>query len=178
MNFDTVFGDYIGGVHSWNTRLYQDSRGTFEKIFSIENQELYSKFQLAESFITTSKQGVVRGMHVQLGQSKSERVIKVLSGEIYDVLIDLRELDSEPKIQTREMSAAQGGALLVPPGVAHGFQALTSATVLYLSSHVHVPELDSGVNPLSIGVEWPIEISDISTRDLGLPRLERYQNGA
>jgi dTDP-4-dehydrorhamnose 3,5-epimerase len=178
VNSDEASGDYIGGVHSWNTRLYQDSRGTFEKIFSIENQELDSRFQLAESFITTSKQGVVRGMHVQLGRSQSARVIKVLSGEIYDVLIDLRELRSEPKIQTREMSAALGSVLLVPPGVAHGFQALTSATILYLSSNVHVPELDSGVNPLSIGVEWPIEISEMSTRDLELPRLERYKNGA
>ena len=173
---DKTSGDYIDGVHSWSTRPYHDARGTFEKIFSIENQALDSKFQLAESFITSSRQGVVRGMHVQLGQSQSARIIKILSGEIYDVLIDLRELNAEPKIQTREMSAALGSALLVPPGVAHGFQALTSATILYLSSNVHVPDLDSGVNPLSIGVEWPIEILEISARDLELPKLERYKN--
>ena len=115
-------------------------------------------------------------MHVQLGKSESTRIIKVLSGEIYDVLVDLRNVSPSPKIQVKKMSSTRGDTLLVPPGVAHGFQAFSEATILYMSDSSHVPDLDSGVNPLSIGITWPLEISQISLRDSRLPNLEEFNN--
>lgn len=171
-----AFEQEISGVHYWRGTTYEDERGTFQKFYSAENFPFNHNFQLAESFITKSNPGVVRGMHVQLGKSESTRIIKVLSGEIYDVLVDLRNVSPSPKIQVKKMSASSGDTLLVPPGVAHGFQAFSEATILYLSDSSHVPDLDSGVNPLSIGITWPLEISQISVRDSRLPNLEEYIN--
>ena len=166
----------IHGVYHWKGRPFEDARGTFEKFFNIEDLPANFNFQLAESFITNSKPGVVRGMHVQIGKSESSRIIKILSGEIHDVLIDLRNHNKSPKIQIKKLSSRNGDTLLVPPGVAHGFQALSEATILYLSNNKHVPQLDSGVNPLSIGFDWPLEISEISLRDSKLPYLDEFIN--
>jgi dTDP-4-dehydrorhamnose 3,5-epimerase len=61
--------------------------------------------------------------------------------------------------------------LILPPGVAHGFQSLTPATIGYATSSHWQPNLDTGVNPLSIGIEWPIGHGLISERDNLLPNL-------
>lgn len=166
----------IPGVCFWSSKNLGDSRGTFDKFFSVEDFPPTFNFQLAESFITISNPGVVRGMHLQIGKSASARIIRVLSGEIYDVLIDLRQDNPSRTIQTRKLSSSQGDTLFVPPGVAHGFQAFSQAKILYMSDNRHVPHLDSGVNPLSIGINWPLEISEISSRDMQLPHLDEFKN--
>jgi dTDP-4-dehydrorhamnose 3,5-epimerase len=115
-------------------------------------------------------------MHLQLGPAENWRLIQVLSGSVFDVLIDLRE--GQPtygKVITHKLSGLKPQTLVVPPGVAHGFQAITDSEILYLASHQYEASLDSGVNPLSIGVKWPLEVTQISERDLALVPFSEYQ---
>jgi dTDP-4-dehydrorhamnose 3,5-epimerase len=154
-----------------------DSRGNFTKIIKFEELAAIKEFQLEEAFITSSNIGVIRGMHVQVGSAANWRLIQVLRGEAFDVLLDLRKNESTfGKIITNILSSENPQTLLVPPGVAHGFQALSPTDILYLTSHRYEQHLDTGVNPLSLEITWPLEVSSISDRDLALPSLLEYQS--
>ena len=152
-----------------------DSRGSFLKILKHEAISEISDFKLEEVFLTASVKGTIRGMHLQVDEASNWRFIQVLHGQAFDVLLDLRR-GEETFLQTRinSMSAESPQTLVVPPGVAHGFQAVTDVEILYLTSHRHDAGLDKGVNPFSIGIQWPVEVTSISHRDMELPTLEEY----
>jgi dTDP-4-dehydrorhamnose 3,5-epimerase len=152
-----------------------DSRGSFTKALKYEDLSKLPGFRLEEVFLSRSIKGAIRGMHIQIGEASNWRIIQVLSGEAFDVLLDLRK--SEPTYHHTQVNILNGmkpQILVVPPGVAHGFQALEDTEMLYLTSHRYVPELDTGVNPLSIEVEWPLEITAMSDRDKALPDLKDF----
>lgn len=163
------------GVSLIDSYQSSDTRGSFIKIVKHTDILEAAEFKLEEVFFTASIKGAIRGMHLQIGQASNWRFIQVLSGKAFDVLLDLRR-DEETFSQTAVnlLSAEKPQTLLVPPGVAHGFQAMTDVEILYLTSHRHDVELDKGVNPFSIGITWPLEVSSISERDLNLPNLENF----
>jgi dTDP-4-dehydrorhamnose 3,5-epimerase len=164
------------GASLRDSRQTSDSRGSFTKILSFDDISSIPQFELREVFRTFSTKGTIRGMHLQLGPAENWRLIQVLSGSVFDVLIDLRE--GQPtygKVITHKLSGLKPQTLVVPPGVAHGFQAITDSEILYLASHQYEASLDSGVNPLSIGVKWPLEVTQISERDLALVPFSEYQ---
>ena len=74
------------------------------------------------------------------------------------------------------MDSAEASTLLVPPGVAHAFQALEDAEVLYATTSPYAPTLDKGVNARSTYLSWPLEILHMSERDINLPSLEEWIN--
>ena len=153
-----------------------DSRGSFVKILKHEVIQTTPQFKLEEAFFTASFQGTLRGMHLQVGQASNWRFIQVLRGAAFDVLLDLRHgEETYLQNQTNYLSADLPQTLIVPPGIAHGFQALTDVEIIYLTSHRHKPELDKGINPFSIGIDWPLEVTAISERDSNLPTLQEYK---
>lgn len=158
---------------------HEDERGSLVKY--IGSNALDSlPFEINEVFFSESRVGVVRGMHLQTGQSSNWRVVAVLSGTIYDVLLDLRRAHEErgnPQrftIVSAYLSSETADFVVIPPGVAHGFQAQTDSSIMYLSSAKNVSREDMGINPLTIGLDWPISISHVSIRDLSLPSLESF----
>jgi len=123
-----------------------------------------------------SKKGVTRGMHLQIGKSASWRLVSVVQGQIFDVLHDLRiGSKTEKSTISQVMSADAVSSVLIPPGVAHGFQAITDCIILYQSSKHYIAELDSGINLDSIDVEWPINPKLISERDRNLPMHKNWE---
>ncbi len=169
----------IAGVSFCKAMQHEDERGSFVKYIGSNALESLP-FEIHEVFFSESKAGVVRGMHLQTGQSSNWRVVAVLSGTIYDVLLDLRRAhegggNSQPiGVVSTYMSSETGDFVVIPPGVAHGFQAQTDSRILYLSSAKNVSQEDTGINPLTFGLNWPIGISHISIRDLNLPSLESF----
>lgn len=150
-----------------------DNRGSFTKYVS-DIRDL--EFMLTEAFVTKSVKGVVRGMHLQCSPFSGWKVVTVLEGEVFDVLIDLRPSSPTFKqIETFFLSKAEGVSVLIPEGVAHGFQALCETTMLYLTSYPYSASHDTGVNISSLEVQWPIEISSTSARDSKLPLLEDWK---
>ena len=126
-------------------------------------------FTLEETFLTRNKQGVVRGMHLQTGIAAGWRLVSCIEGAVFDVCLDLNPLsDSFGTVATGVLSDTELTSVLIPPGVSHGFQALTDSTLLYQTTKSYSPELDTGVKYDSFGVEWPISISAISPRDMNL----------
>ncbi len=131
--------------------------------------------ELHEVFVSISSPGVVRGLHLQVKESENYRVIQLLQGRVFDVLLDLRP-DSETfcTYQTRELVFGLNETLLIPPGVAHGFQAIEESTMLYLTSSSWDPLMDKGVNPINTEIEWPLPVSSMSERDRQLPSLDDF----
>ena len=96
-----------------------------------------------------------------------------IRGSIWAVALDLHEASAGGHHGT-EISAANGRLLLVPRGTANGFQTLEDdSVVLYFMSQPYEPSAAAGFHPQSCGIEWPLEISEVSDRDLALPEFQR-----
>ena len=164
----------IAGVQHFPSTSVEDLRGSFNKIYSFEWGS-HSSHTVQEVFYSDSHPGVLRGMHLQIRESLNERIISVLSGKIFDVLLDLRvESPTFLSYQVSELSHDTLATVYVPAGVAHGFQALESSRTLYSSSKSHNPSNDVGVNALSFGVDWPIKSAILSSRDTNLPTISEW----
>jgi dTDP-4-dehydrorhamnose 3,5-epimerase len=152
-----------------------DSRGSFVKILNHEGIARVRDFELEEVFLTSSLRGTIRGMHLQTGRAANWRFIHVVRGIAFDVVLDMRKGEQTfSQTQVNHLCGEVPQTLVVPPGVAHGFQALTDVDMLYLTSHRYNKTLDQGVNPFSIGISWPLEVTSISVRDQHLPKLEEF----
>lgn len=158
------------GVYYWKSINLDDDRGVFSKIVPSDVNEILGRFLLCDAFITESHPGVVRGMHLQIDSAAGTRLIHVIEGSINDVLMDLRiESASYREVSSQSLTSGGINTVLIPGGVAHGFEALTNAKLLYLSDKQYEPDKDTGFNPLSIGYEWATQNPIISKRDLNLP---------
>lgn len=156
-----------------------DARGSFTKLISVGpgyEDGIPDALSLGEVFLTRSRLGVLRGMHLQEPPFDQHKLVYCLEGLAYDVLVDLRRgSPTESLIYASELSPDTAQAILVPPGVAHGFLALADATsMLYCTTRPYSPEHDSGVRWDSIGARWPRQPDTVSARDLGLPALGQY----
>ena len=150
---------------------FSDDRGDFVKFFEASDRAFFSK----EVFYTFTRTGFVRGMHLQVGPAASSRYIFIKSGSVQSVFIDLR--GSSPSYlhicEFKTMSPFQK-RFFVPPGVAHGFQAISDCEIIYITDAEYSPEFDTGINPNSIGVDWELPVLGLSERDSNLPNLKTF----
>ena len=121
--------------------------------------------------------GTVRGMHFQIPPFAQAKLIRVLSGRIFDACVDLRR--SSPRYgqhATVELSAESGDQLFVPAGFAHGFCTLEpDTTVLYKVDAVYSAEHERGIawSDPALAIPWPIgpDAAILSAKDAALPPL-------
>ena len=122
------------------------------------------------------KRGTVRGMHWQAEPYPEIKLVRCTAGAICDVILDLRP--GSPTFKRHlavDLDADNRLSLYVPAGVAHGFQALVDgAEVFYQMSEFYYPELARGVrwNDPAFTIRWPLEVTEISDRDLAFPDFE------
>jgi dTDP-4-dehydrorhamnose 3,5-epimerase len=151
-----------------------DARGSFCKPFSSSWGSAFGSFAAKEFFYSTSARGVLRGMHLQTGNAAHAKIVFCIEGEILDVVLDLRQGAGFGASNACRLSARNRLAILVPPGLAHGFLTLSeSATVGYLVATPHDPAQDTGVRWNSFGFAWP-PVGTVSSRDANLPRLDDF----
>jgi len=151
-----------------------DERGSFIKIFS-KNWNGVAPLQLEESFVTRSKKGTTRGMHIQIGPTANWKIISVIEGHIFDVLVDVRQ-NSGSYLSIAQKYISSGTSIILPPGVAHGFQAIENVTMIYFSSKAYDPEYDRGFNAKSLAVNWPMNFEIQSDRDKKFPDIADFVN--
>ncbi len=139
----------------------EDGRGDFIKKFEY-NIFLDEKinFNLSEHFITTSKKGVLRGMHFQKEYPQS-KIVSVIAGEILDVIIDLRKSSSTfGKWKSFYLDNLKNKLLYVPKGFAHGFLTISDeAIVSYLCDGKYIKEFDDGIiwDDKTLDIDWKLE---------------------
>ena len=157
-----VFGDARGHFfESYNARAFNAAVGR-EVVFVQDNQ-------------SRSTRGVLRGLHYQVRQPQG-KLVRVLAGEIFDVVVDLRR--SAPtfgRCAAFQLSAENRHQLWIPEGYAHGFLALSEvAEVLYKTTDFYAPAFERCVawNDPAIGIEWPLTgVPTLSPKDAAAPLL-------
>jgi dTDP-4-dehydrorhamnose 3,5-epimerase len=172
MRFEPISLDGVWLIH---LDLLKDPRGFFARTFCVNEfraHGLETNFP-QHSISCSSSKGTVRGMHFQRAPHGEVKLVRCLSGAIWDVVIDLRP-ESPTFRQWRgfELSAENQDQAYIPKGFAHGFQTLSdNAQVNYLISELHAPDLASGVryDDPAFGIAWPLPVSAISEKDLLWP---------
>lgn len=155
-----------------------DSRGYFMESY---NNAILLKHGIKYDFIQdnqslSAEPGVLRGLHYQLNPKAQTKLIRVLSGAIYDVIVDIRR--NSPTFGQWVgviLSEHNHRQLLVPKGFAHGFCTIGSNTqVLYKVDEYYSPENDRGIiwNDPALGIDWPTSNPILSDKDQRHPLLQ------
>ncbi len=157
-----------------------DNRGLFRKILPIVDETKLINFPICQVNLSTNTlAGTIRGLHYQVEPFLESKLISCIKGSVMDVLLDMRPTsETYGKFAYYDLTP-NSGSLLVPPLVAHGFQALEDeTTLLYLHSNAYSPDNSQGVNPLDpgIGISWPLPISSISESDRNLPSFSEVKS--
>ena len=141
-------------------RQFRDSRGFFLETYRLD---LFSKAGIPTVYLqdnhSGSRQGVLRGLHYQIRQAQG-KLIQVISGEIYDVAVDIRRSSSTfGKWVGIVLSAENKHQLWIPEGFAHGFLVLSEwAEVFYKTTNYYAPEFERTLlwNDPALDIRWPL----------------------
>lgn len=137
-----------------------DIRGSFTKDYSKETFEANGiHFDLAEVFYTTSRKGVIRGLHFQQVKQQA-KLVRCICGHIWDVVVDLR--NDSPAFKrwlAFDLTGESHLEILVPKGCAHGYLVVEDSVVSYKCDEKFYAEYDDGIfwNDLDIGIEWQLD---------------------
>lgn len=171
----------LNGAYLINNFYIDDNRGKFTKCFE---KDIYAKaginFKLNETFASVSARNVIRGLHFQIHNPQA-KLVCVLKGKVWDVIVDLRLSSSTYKkwIST-ELTVKNHRALYIPRGFAHGFVSLEDETImLYQCDGAYDKDSDTGIifNEPEIGIDWPIDDKNAihSKRDMQLMNITEYE---
>jgi dTDP-4-dehydrorhamnose 3,5-epimerase len=173
----------IPDLFVFEPRVFEDNRGYF---FESYNQKTFREAGIEINFIqdnqSSSQYGVIRGLHYQLDPYGQTKLVRVLSGKILDVAVDIRKgSPSFGKSFSIELSAENKKQLLVPKGFAHGFSVLSEkAEVFYKCDSFYNKESEAGFmyNDATIGIDWKIPPGKeiISEKDKWLPSFAECMN--
>lgn len=158
--------------------VHGDNRGFFMESY---NEEIMYKAGVNFNFVQDNQSlsaevGVLRGLHYQLNPKAQTKLIRVLNGAIYDVILDVRR--NSPTFGQWVgviLSEYNKRQLLVPKGFAHGFCTLVPNTqVLYKVDEYYSPEHDRGIlwNDPALGIDWPAANPVLSDKDQHHPLLK------
>jgi len=167
----------IPGVVIVAPRVFEDERGFF--------LETYKTTDFARNGIdvdfhqdnhSLSAKHVLRGLHYQMPPAGQAKLVRVVSGAVWDVAVDIRRGSATfKKWFAIELSEANRKMLYIPEGFAHGFVALTDNThLLYKCSAEYSPSHDAGIiwNDEDLGIDWPVDAPLLSAKDMALPPLK------
>lgn len=154
----------ISGLFLVEPKVFGDSRGYFFESFNQRRWEELSG--LSTDFVqdnqSRSQRGVVRGLHYQVGASAQGKLLRVLSGEIYDVAVDLRRGSATfGQWFGATLSAENYRQFWIPVGFAHGFMVLSeTAEVLYKTTAYYDPAAERSIvwNDPQLKINWPQNI--------------------
>lgn len=161
----------IAGAYVLTRSVRSDERGSLERLFDAGDLASLTEGRcIAQVNLTkTVKAGTVRGLHFQLPPASEFKIVTCVAGSVFDVIVDLRaDSESFGRWWGLTLDEASNTSVFIPEGCAHGIQTLApDVQMLYLHSAQFNPYCEAGVDPLnaSIGIEWPLPITDMSERD-------------
>ena len=172
----------IKDLYLFNPKVFADSRGYFFESF---NQKVFQKETgLNPSFVqdnqSKSAYGTLRGLHFQKGDSAQAKLVRVLSGRVLDVVVDLRpDSLTFKKSFAVELSSENQTQMFVPRGFAHGFVVLSdTAEFFYKCDNYYDFKSEGGLlfNDPELNIDWgvPSDKLILSEKDKLLPTLKEY----
>ena len=163
----------IEGIVIIEPQVFGDSRGYFMETYQ---KEKYAAAGIDVTFVqdneSMSRYGVVRGLHYQAEPFAQAKLIRVVSGRVLDVAVDIRK-DSPTfgKVFTLELSSDNKLQLFLPHGIAHGFAVLSETAVFtYKCDNFYAPQYEHTIrydDPI-LNIDWRIPVSEriISPKDM------------
>ena len=169
----------LKGAYLIKPKVFRDERGFFlefwnEKIFAENGIDV--KF-VQDNHSLSAKNGTLRGLHFQLPPNAQAKLVRVMRGKVYDVIVDLRK-DSETfgKWEGFELSGNNFQMIFIPRGFAHAFLTLEDNTeFMYKVDNFYAPESDSGIiwNDPDLAIDWPVKEPILSKKD---GKLQNFKN--
>jgi dTDP-4-dehydrorhamnose 3,5-epimerase len=166
----------FAGVILLTPSVIEDSRGSFMESY---RSEWFTGAKFIQDNEVVSKKGVVRGLHFQRPPFAQTKLIRVIEGEILDVVVDLRKAsETFGRVFSVKLSAYNKLQLLVPKGFAHGYATLSeSATVFYKVDQYYNRNYDTGIHPLSeaLAIDWRVSPT-LSEKDQNLSDYSDFKS--
>ena len=166
----------LPGVYIIEPDVHGDQRGWFMEVWSTRNfEEMGLHYDFVQDNQSSSRRGVLRGLHFQKTFPQA-KLVRVLSGEVFDVAVDLRKgSETYGKWAGVLLSGENKKQFMIPRGFAHGFVVVSEyAEFAYKCDEFYHPEDEGGLiwNDPDIGIEWP-DVGEIilSEKDKRNPRL-------
>ncbi len=158
---------FIEGCYIIKPRIFEDERGSFFESF---NEKVFEELTgLQVNFIqdnqSISKRGVIRGLHYQKGVYAQAKLVRVIQGEVLDVVVDLRtDSLTYGKHFSIRLNDKNNFQLFIPRGFAHGFSVLSETAIFgYKCDNYYHQSSESGIryNDPELNIDWKLDISEI-----------------
>lgn len=171
----------IDGLIILEPKIFQDSRGYFFEAFN----KIALRGQVKEDFVqdnqSSSTYGTIRGLHTQRAPHSQAKLVRVVSGVVLDVALDLRPTSKTfGEHYSIILSGENQKQLMIPRGFAHGFSVLSEQAVfLYKCDNYYNQDSEDGIiyNDEELNIDWMIPEKDriISEKDLQLQSFSKYK---
>lgn len=170
----------LKGCFVLEPQVFEDERGLFFESFNKRKFEaaIGQQVDFVQDNQSVSKKGVLRGLHFQTGKHAQSKLVRVLYGEVLDVVVDLRE-DSATfgehfKLKLSEQNRKM---IFIPKGMAHGFVTLSDATVFaYKCDGYYHQASENGIiySDKTLQIDWGLQFRDLvlSQKDIDLPTFK------
>lgn len=167
----------LQGCFILEPKIFEDDRGYFFESYNKKafDSGIGNSVDFVQDNQSFSSHGVIRGIHYQVGKFAQAKLVRVLSGTVLDVAVDLRkESPTFGEHVTVELSEENKRQLFIPRGFGHGFSVLSdTAHFFYKCDNFYDKESEGGIlyNDDSLNIEWgvPKELIKVSEKDLVLP---------
>lgn len=162
-------------------RIFYDARGYFYESY---NNETYVKAGIDVTFVqdnqSLSQKGAVRGLHFQAPPFEQGKLVRVIKGAVYDIIVDIRkESKTYGQHYGIELNEENFTMFWIPPGFAHGFSTLRDDTVFaYKCTNLYDKSSEGGVlwNDSTLGIDWNVENPIVSDKDQILPPFKDFKS--
>ena len=160
------------------TARHGDDRGWFAETYkksTLASAGIHAEFR-QDNHSFSARVGTLRGLHFQIAPAAQGKLVRVLSREVFDVVVDLRDGPAFRRWASVKLAAADSTMLWIPEGFAHGFQTVVSDTaVTYKTTAEYSPEHERGIrwDDPELAIPWPIADPILSERDRTWPSLSR-----
>jgi dTDP-4-dehydrorhamnose 3,5-epimerase len=173
----------IDGARLVEVNAHVDERGCFARLWCRETFAAAGLPELQQASASfNALAGTLRGLHFTWPPSAEGKLVRCARGRLHDVLLDLRpDSPSYRQHLAVVLDADERNAVYIPPGVAHGFQALLDASeVHYAMTEAYRPGLADGYrfDDAAFGIAWPLPVSCIGEKDLAWPAFDEATHRA
>ena len=177
----------LRGVFEIQLEPHEDDRGFFMRVY---DDEIFEEHRIHRNWVQEShslsiEKGVIRGMHFQFPPHAETKLVRVISGEVYDVFVDLRKgSQTFGKWDSITLSAENKKMIYIPRGFAHGFCTLTkNCEVTYKVDNYYAPDSEGSIrwNDPDLAIDWPVNNPILSEKDAKAKSfrefIEKYGGG-
>lgn len=168
----------LKGVYILEPTVFEDHRGFFMESYNKKDfEEIGLYYDLVQDNHSLSvKAGVLRGLHFQLNPKAQTKIVRVLNGAIYDVVVDIRKgSPTFKKWQGFILTSENKRQIVVPKGFAHAVLTLVPNTeIMYKVDEYYSPEHDRSIrwNDPDLNIDWPVSNPILSDKDANAPFLK------